>query len=140
MRSRLSSERREGSGFPRLAAKTQIPRSARNDKRSVRLRCSSRERQQRDVARHFDRVRQAVLMRRTHAGQAPRHDLAAFGHELAEHAVIFVVDVFDFLGAELANFLAPEELASTAAAFARRSAGAACTAAAAVTRMVPGGA
>src|ERR1700686_1688496 len=62
-----------------------------------------------------------MLMRRTHAGQPPRHDLSALGDELPQHAVILVIDVFNFLDAELAHFLAPEKLAS-AAAFARRPA------------------
>src|ERR1700726_2515171 len=60
-------------------------------------------------------------MRCAYAGQPPRHDLAALGDELPQHAVILVIDVFNFLDAELANFLAPEKLA-TAAAFARRPA------------------
>ena len=68
-------------------------------------------------------------------GQTPRHDLAALGHELPEQPVIFVVDVGDLLGAELANFLAPEKLAST---FARRTArpGTSTTATAAKSRTV----
>jgi len=69
-----------------------------------------RERQQRDVARLLDGRRQAMLVRGTDASQAARHDLAALGHELAEHAVVFVVDVFDLFGAELADLLAPEKL------------------------------
>src|SRR5580692_6480290 len=59
-------------------------------------------------------------MRRTHPGQPPGHDLAALRHELPEQAVIFVVDVGDLFGAELANLLAPEKLAPT---FTRRPAG-----------------
>ena len=62
-----------------------------------------------------------MLVRRAYARQPPRHDLAALGDELPEHAVILVIDVFNFLDAELANFLAPEKLAS-APAFARRPA------------------
>src|SRR5579864_6505013 len=68
-------------------------------------------------------------MRRAHAGQAPRHDLAALGHELAQQPVVLVVDVFNFLGAELANFLAPEKLAPACAALARRPARSATAAA-----------
>src|SRR5437879_2543973 len=57
-------------------------------------------------------------MRRANAGQPPRHDLPALGHELAKQPVILVVDVLDLLDAELANFLAPEKFAS---ALARRA-------------------
>jgi hypothetical protein len=59
-----------------------------------------------------------VLVRRAHTSQAPRHDLAALGYELTQKTVILVVDVFDLLDAELAYFLAPEELAAASAAFA----------------------
>src|SRR5260370_12496530 len=72
-----------------------------------------------------------MLMRRAHAGQAPGHDLATLGHELAEQPVIFVVDVCDFLGAELADFLAPEKFTS---AFARRTARAGTPTASAATK------
>src|SRR5215813_8997963 len=84
-----------------------------------------------------------MLMRRADAGKASRHDLATLGDKLTEHAVVLVVDVFDFLHAELAYFLAPEKLAS---AFARRPAGAASTAASATksraisARTIPTGA
>jgi len=61
-----------------------------------------------------------MLVWRAHAGQPPGHNLATFGHELAEQPVILVVDVGDLLRAELADFLAPEKLAST---FTRRTAG-----------------
>ena len=54
-----------------------------------------------------------MLMRRADAGQTPGHDLAALRHKLAEQSVIFVVDVGNFFGAELADFLAPEKFAST---------------------------
>src|ERR1700686_3920360 len=74
-------------------------------------------------------------MRRAHARQAPGHDLAALGDKLPEQPVIFVVDVGDLLGAELANFLAPEKLAS---AFARRSAGSGTATAAAEAGTVSG--
>src|SRR5258708_33315997 len=74
-------------------------------------------------------------MWRADAGQAPRHDLSALGDELAKHAVVFVVDVFDFFDPELANFLAPEKLAS-ATAFARRPTGPA-SATTAKSRTIP---
>src|SRR5580698_7510346 len=67
-------------------------------------------------------------MRRAHAGQAARHDLAALGDELAEQTVVLVVDVFDSLGAGRADFITPEELAS-ATAFAGRTSGTASAAA-----------
>ena len=54
-------------------------------------------------------------------GSVTSGDLAALGHKLAEQPVILVVDVRDFLGAELADFFAPEKFTS---AFARRTAGA----------------
>src|ERR1700757_1614059 len=60
-------------------------------------------------------------MRRAHARQAARNDLAALGDELSEQPVVLVVDVFDLFDAELANLLAPEELASPGSAFAGRS-------------------
>src|SRR6516165_8039274 len=63
-------------------------------------------------------------MWRAHAGQATRHDLAALGHELPKQPVVLVVNIFDFLDAELANLLAPEKLASARTTFAPRSAGA----------------
>src|ERR1017187_4482519 len=79
------------------------------------LRRSSSKRQQSDVARLLDGRRQTVLVRGANAGQAPWHDLAALGDKLPEHAVILVVDVLEFLDAELANFLAPEKLAAATA-------------------------
>src|SRR5262252_648458 len=62
-------------------------------------------------------------MGRTHAGEAPRDDLAALGHELLQQTDFFVVDVIDLLDAELANLLAPEKLAATLAASARTAIG-----------------
>ena len=60
-----------------------------------------------------------MLVRRAHARQAAWHDLAALGHELSQQPVVLVVDVFNLLDAELANLLAPEELAPAGAALAR---------------------
>src|SRR5271165_7433742 len=76
------------------------------------------ERQQRDVARLLDGVGQAALVRRAHAGQPPRHDLARLSYKLAEQPHVLVVHRVDLLHAELANLLAAEELPS---AFARPS-------------------
>ena len=53
-----------------------------------------------------------MLVRRADTCQAPGHDLAAFGDELAEHPVVLVIDVLDFFHAEFADFLAPEKFAS----------------------------
>src|SRR5258708_20481579 len=75
-------------------------------------------------------------MRRANAGQPTRHDLAALGHELAQHAVVLVVNVLDFLDAELANFLAPKKLAST---FARRPTRTASAASPAKSRTISAG-
>ena len=51
-------------------------------------------------------------------------DLAALGHELRQQAHVFVVDGFNFLHAELANFLAAEIFASAlASAASSRAAG-----------------
>src|SRR3981081_1718121 len=78
------------------------------------------KRQQSNIARLLDRRRKTPLMRSAYARQPARHDLTALGHELPQHAVILVIDVLDLFHAELADFLAPEKLAS---AFARWSAG-----------------
>src|SRR5271169_468 len=86
------------------------------------LLCPSRKRQQRDIARLLDRSRQAALVRRAHSGQASRSDLAAFRHELRQQPHVLVIDRFDLLDAELANFLAPEKLASAFAGTTRASA------------------
>src|ERR1700736_759259 len=79
------------------------------------------KRQQSNVARLLDRRRKTPLMRSAYAGQPARHDLAALSDELPEHAVVLVVDVLDLFHAELADFLAPEKLATS---FARWAAGA----------------
>jgi hypothetical protein len=80
------------------------------------LLCAPRERQQRDIARPFDRPRQTALMRRAHTGQAARRNLSALRDELRQQAHIFVINRLDLLDAKLTYFLAPEKLA---AAFAR---------------------
>src|SRR5689334_19351896 len=51
-------------------------------------------------------------MRRAHACQAPRHDLAALGHELRQQPHVLVIDGIDLLDAKLADLLAAEVLAS----------------------------
>ncbi len=55
---------------------------------------------------------QAALMARAHAGQAARNNLAALSHKLLQQANVTVGDRVDLLGAELADLLAAEELAS----------------------------
>jgi hypothetical protein len=57
-------------------------------------------------------------MRRANTGQPPRHNPPAFRHELGEQSNVLVVDSLNLFDAELANFLAPEILATTTAAFA----------------------
>ena len=47
-----------------------------------------------------------------HTGQAARNDLATLGHEPLQQAHVAVRDGVDLLRAELADLLAPEELAS----------------------------
>src|SRR5258708_31465014 len=51
-----------------------------------------------------------------HTGQAARNDLAALRDKTLQQAEVAVGDGVDLLGAELADLLAPEELASTRAA------------------------
>src|SRR5438045_5547899 len=82
------------------------------------LRRSSRKRQQGDIPSLLDRRRQTVLMRCADTSQAPRHNLSALRDKLPQQTVVLVVNVFDLLDAELAYFLAPEELAAASAAFA----------------------
>ena len=49
-------------------------------------------------------------MRRAHAGNAPRRDLAALGDERVQQPHVLVVDVVDLVDAEPAHLLAPEIL------------------------------
>ena len=51
-----------------------------------------------------------------HTGQATRNDLAALGDKALQQANVAVRDRVDLLGAELADLLAPEELAAAGAA------------------------
>src|SRR5512146_2838002 len=75
-----------------------------------------RKRQQGDVARALDGGRKPALVRRAHAGQATGNDLAPLGHKLLQQAHVLVIDVVNFLDAELAHLLAAEKLAATFAA------------------------
>jgi hypothetical protein len=58
-----------------------------------------------------------------YTGQAARNNFATLGNEALQQANIAVGDSVDLLGAELADLLAPEELASARAASARTACG-----------------
>jgi hypothetical protein len=62
-------------------------------------------------------------MRSADSGQAARHDLAALGHELREQTHVLVVDILDFLDAELADLLAAKILAPAFTGAARAASG-----------------
>src|ERR1700678_1327301 len=81
------------------------------------------EGEQGDVARLLDGEREAALMRGADAGETARDDLAALGHEPLQQAHVAVAEEVDLLGAELADLLAAEELASAGSA-ARAASGA----------------
>ena len=51
-------------------------------------------------------------MPRAHSGQAARNDLATLGNEALQQANVAIGDRVDLLRAELADLLAPEELAA----------------------------
>ena len=96
-----------------------------NDQRPTRiwnLLCASRERQQCDIPCLLDGSRQTALMRSADTRQAAWRNLSALRDELRQQPHIFVIDRFDLLDAELANFLAPEKLAPTFAWSTRTSA------------------
>src|SRR4051812_4639126 len=69
-----------------------------------------RERQQRDVPRLLDRVREPPLVRSADARNAPGNDLPPLRHERMQQLRVLVIDVVDPLDAETAHFLAPEVL------------------------------
>ena len=77
-----------------------------------RLRRAPGKGQQGDVARLLDGSRKPPLMRSADAGQPARNDLSALGDKLRKQSHIFVVDRFDFLDAEFADFFAAEKLAA----------------------------
>src|SRR5271157_1314721 len=66
-----------------------------------------RERQQRDVARLLDGVREPPLVRRAHARDAARHNPAPLRHKGVQHLHVLIVDVVHLLDAETAHLLAP---------------------------------
>ena len=70
------------------------------------------EGEQGDVARLLDCEREATLVTGADTGQAARNDLATLGHEALQQTNVAVADGIDLLGAELADLLAAEELAS----------------------------
>src|SRR5437588_18756 len=74
------------------------------------------KRQQRNIPRPLNGRCQPALVRRAHAGQPPWDDLAALSHKLPEQTHILIVNVVDFLHAELADFLATEKFPSAALA------------------------
>src|SRR5712691_6350915 len=69
----------------------------------------SNVRNQRDLTRALDGRLQLPLMHRAGAGDAPRQNLAALGHEGTEQLDVFVVDVVDLVRAELADFAPAEQ-------------------------------
>src|ERR1019366_5871061 len=83
--------------------------------RRQRSLAARREGQQCDVARLLDSLGDAELMGRANPRQAARNDLAALGHKAGEQTHVLVIDAVDLLGAELADLLAPEELAAAIA-------------------------
>ena len=72
--------------------------------------------QQGDIACLLDGPREAALVRGADTGQAAGHNLAALGHEALQQAHVAVRNRIDLLRAELADLLAPEELAPARAA------------------------
>jgi len=82
------------------------------------------KRQQGDVPGLLDGAGQAALVRCTHAGEPPGHDLAAFGNELLQQPYVAVGDRIDLFRAKLADLLAAKELAASAGSAAGAPAGA----------------
>ena len=69
---------------------------------------SDNERDDGQVPRALDGLRQLALMDRADSADPPRQDLAALGDEVGEQLSVLVVDVGDLLGAELADAFAPD--------------------------------
>src|SRR6185503_12036018 len=72
-------------------------------------------RHERDLAGPLDRVLQRSLVRRAHAGDAPRLNLAALRNERRQELHVLVADVVDLLDTELAQAAPAEERAASAA-------------------------
>jgi hypothetical protein len=68
--------------------------------------------EQSNIARLLDGQAETTLVPCAHTRQAARDNLAALGDKALQQANIAVGDSVDLLGAKLANFLAPEELAA----------------------------
>jgi hypothetical protein len=72
------------------------------------------ERKQSDVARLLDRTSKTPLVRRADARQTPGNDLAALRYKTLQQANVAVRDRIDLFRTELADLLAPKELATAA--------------------------
>src|SRR4029079_7348732 len=66
--------------------------------------------QEREKARPLDRGRQLPLVACLGAGDARRHDLAVFLHEVLQDVDVLVIDLLDALGGEAAELLALEQV------------------------------
>jgi hypothetical protein len=84
------------------------------------------KRQQGDVPGLLDGAGQAALVRGANACEPSGHDLSALSHKPLQKPHIAVGNRVDLLGAELANFLAPEELSAAAGSTRGPAARAAC--------------
>jgi hypothetical protein len=73
------------------------------------------EGKQGDVPRLLDGQAKAALVPRADARQTARNNLAALSDKALQQANVTVGDCVDLLGTELANLLAPEELATAGA-------------------------
>ena len=85
--------------------------------------CGKRE--QGDVPGLLDGAGQTALVGGANAGESTGHDLATLGHKPLQQPDITVRNRVNLLGAELADLLAPEELAAAAGAAGGSAAGAA---------------
>src|SRR5260370_2655720 len=86
-------------------------RSWHDHARRLRSRSTSRERQQRNVARPLDGHAQPALMPRANARHPPRQNLPALLHELRQDVRALVVDEVHLLDAELAHLFLAKILA-----------------------------
>src|SRR5580700_8146640 len=77
-------------------------------------------RQQRQLARALDGTRHLALMPAAGAGDPPRADLAALGHEAPERRQVLVVDPIDLVAAVWAGLTAPGSRAALPVAPANR--------------------
>jgi hypothetical protein len=98
-----------------------------------------REWQQGDVAGLLNSACESALVRRTHTSQPAGNNLASLGDELLQQAHIAIVNRVDLLHAELADLLAPEELASARTRSARTTGSPATGATTTTGRTIPRG-